>query len=85
MYKRSACRSYSNGIYQQNDGVPMELRLVPVLAGIFVLELQTSIDDTFCYVKISNVSDILIKWFSSKQNLSKNWKRVTSKHFWTFY
>ena len=36
MYKRSAFRSYSNGIYQQNDGVPMELHLGPVLAGIFV-------------------------------------------------
>ena len=68
MYKRSACRSYSNGIYQQNDGVPMELRLVQVLAGIFVLELQTSIDDTFCYVKIGNVSDILIKLNGFHQN-----------------
>ena len=84
MYKRSAFRSYSNGIFQQNDGVPMELRLGPVLAGIFVLELQTSViptlgrpllkwkryvDDTFCYVKIGTVNDILIKLNGFHQNI----------------
>ena len=65
---------YSNGIYQQNDGVAMRSPLVPVLAGIFRVELETSIipalgrslsklkrhvDDTFCYVKISAANDIL--------------------------
>ena len=60
--------------------------LGPVLGGIFMLELETSIiptfgrplltwkkyaDDTFCYVKISTVNDILnnLKWFSSKHTI----------------
>ena len=68
--------AYSNGIYQQNDGVAMGSPLGPVLAGIFMVELETSIiptlgrsllkwkryvDDTFCCVKIGTVNDILNK------------------------
>ena len=35
--------TYRNGIYQQNDGVAMESPLGPVLAGIFMVELETSV------------------------------------------
>ena len=61
--------AYSNEIYLQNDGVAMRSCVGPILAGIFMLELETSIirtlgrpllkwkryvDDTFYYVKIGS-------------------------------
>lgn len=65
---------YINVIYQQNVVVAMGAPLVPVLADIFIIELQTSVistlcrsllkqkryvDDTCCYVKNDIVNDIL--------------------------
>ena len=38
--------TYSNGIYQQSDGVGMGSPLDPVFAGIFMLELETLIIPT---------------------------------------
>ena len=38
--------TYSNGIYQQNDDVAMRSPLGPVLAGIFMADLETSIIPT---------------------------------------
>ena len=76
--------TYSNEIYQQNDGVAMRSRVGPILAGIFMLELETSIiptlgrpllkwkryvDDTFCHVKIGSVNDILNKLNGFHQNI----------------
>ena len=76
--------AYSNGIYQQNDDVAMGSPLGPVLAGIFMVELETSIiptlgrsllkwkryvDDTFCCVKIGTVNDILNKLNGFHQNI----------------
>ena len=55
--------TYTNGTYQQNDGMAMESPVGPVLAGIFMANIETSIiptlgrsllkwkryaDDTFC-------------------------------------
>ena len=71
-------------VYQQNDGVAMISPLGPVLAGIFMIELETSIipnlgrpllkwkryvDNTFCYVKIGTVNDILNKLNRFYQNI----------------
>ena len=76
--------AYSNGIYEQNDGVDMGPPLGPVLAGILMVELETSIiptlhksllkseryvDDTFCYVKIGTLNDILCELNGFHQNI----------------
>ena len=76
--------TYCNGIYQQNDGMAMGSPLDPVLAGIFMVELETSIistldrsllkwkryvDNIFCYVKIGTVNDILNELNGFHQNI----------------
>ena len=68
--------SYSNGIYQQNDGVAMGSPLSPVLAVIFMeepipkvvptlgrslLKWKRYVDHRFCYEKIATMNDILNK------------------------
>ena len=85
--------AYSNWIYQQNGGVAMGSPVGPALAGIFMVELETSViptlgrllfkwkryvDNTFCYVKIGTVN-ILNEWNRFHQNISlpTNWKRIT--------
>ena len=75
--------AYSNGIHEQNDGVDMRPPLGPVLAGILMVELETSIiptlhrsllkseryvDDTFFYVKIGTLN-ILCELNSFHQNI----------------
>ena len=64
---------FHNQVYQQNDGVAMGSLLVPVLAGIFMVELETRIipilgnmvlswkkfvDDTVGYVKNASIDKI---------------------------
>ena len=76
--------AYSNEIYQQNDGMAMGSPLGPVLAGIFMVELETStipilgrsllkwkryVDNTFCYITIGTVNDILNKLNGFHQNI----------------
>ena len=66
-------------IYVQNDGVAMGSPLGPVLANIFMVELERSViptlmdkmkcwtryvDDTLCYIKTDSIEDI--KWLSWK-------------------
>ena len=75
---------YSNEIYQQIYGVAMGSPLVPVLAGIFIVELETSViptlfrwllkckryvDSTICYVRIVIVDDGLKKLNGFHQNI----------------
>ena len=75
---------YSNEIYQQIYGVAMGSPLVPVLAGIFIVELETSViptlsrwllkckryvDSTICYVRIGIVDDGLKKLNGFHQNI----------------
>ena len=77
--------AYSNGIYQQNDGVAMGLPLGSVIAGIFMVELETSIiptlgrpllkwkryvDNRFCYLKIDTANNILNKLNGFHQSMS---------------
>ena len=76
--------AYSNTIYQQNDGLAMGSPLGSVLAGIFMVELETSIiptlgrsllkwkryvDVTFCYAKAGTVNDIFNKLNGLHQNI----------------
>ena len=76
--------TYSNGIYQQNDDAVMRSLLGLVLAGIFMVELETSIipylgrsllkwkryvGDTFRYVKIGTVNDTVNKLNGFNQNI----------------
>ena len=66
--------TFDNQVYQQNDGVAMGSPLGPVLAGIFMAELETRIiptlgnmdldwkmfvDDTIDYVKNGSIDIIL--------------------------
>ena len=76
--------AYSNGIYQQNDDAVMRSLLGLVLAGIFMVELETSIipylgssllkwkryvGDTFRYVKVGTVNDTVNKLNGFNQNI----------------
>ena len=67
----------AGNIYVQNDGVAMGSPLGPVLANIFMVELEQSViptlmdkmkcwtryvDDTLCYTKTDSIVDV--KWLS---------------------
>ena len=66
--------SFSSEIYMQNDGVAMGFPLGPVLANIFIVELEKTImpsfsdkiklwkryvDDTSTFVKTDEIKDVL--------------------------
>ena len=66
--------SFSSEIYMQNDGVAMGFPLAPVLANIFIVELEKTImpsfsdkiklwkryvDDTSTFVKTDEIKDVL--------------------------
>ena len=70
---------FGGDIYQQNDGAAMGFLFGPVLAGIFMVELETKIiptvtdiishwrryvDDTFVFVKKGSVEHVLA-WLNS--------------------
>ena len=38
--------NYDNKVYQQNDGVAIGSRLGPILSGIFMVELENSLEPT---------------------------------------
>ena len=65
---------FEGNIYVQNDGVAMGLPLGPILANIFMVELERSViptlmdkmkcwtrsvDDTLCYVKTDSIDYVL--------------------------
>ena len=65
---------FEDEIYQETDGVAMGSPFGPILPGIFVVELETTIvptldnllrkwkryvDDTYCIVKTDSVNEIL--------------------------
>ena len=75
---------FEDEIYQQTDGVAMGFSLGPVLAGIFMVELETTViptvgnllrkwkryvDDTYCIVKTDNVKEILLNLNSCHINI----------------
>ena len=66
--------TFEGNIYVQNDGVAMGLPLGPILANIFMVELERSViptlmdkmkcwtrsvDDTLCYVKTDSIDYVL--------------------------
>ena len=66
--------SFNNEIYQQTDGVAMGSPLGPIIAGIFMVELENTlvpslsehllfwkryVDDTLCYVKKGSLQHVL--------------------------
>ena len=76
--------SFSNEIYMQNDGVAMGFPLGPVLANIFVVELERTIipsfsdkikrwkryvDDTSTFVKTDEIKDVLSSLNSCYSNI----------------
>ena len=77
--------SFDNNIYIHNDGVAMGLTLGPILANIFMVELERSVipglanklnscrryvDSTICYIKMDSVDYVL----SKLNNFQKNTK-----------
>ena len=76
--------SFSNEIYMQNDGVAMGFPLGPVLANIFMVELERTIipsfsdkiklwkryvDDTSTFVKTDEIKDVLSSLNSRYSNI----------------
>ena len=76
--------TFDNQVYQQNDGVAMGSPLGPVIAGIFMAELETRIiptlgnmdldwkmfvDDTIDYVKNGSIDIILSNLNSFHPNI----------------
>ena len=76
--------SYDGDIYTQPDGVAMGLPLGPVLAGIFVVELERTIlstlkehmspwkryvDDTISYIKEESIEHVLSKLNGYHENI----------------
>ena len=76
--------TFDNQVYQQNDGMAMGSPLGPVLAGIFMAELETRIiptlgnmdldwkmfvDDTIDYVKNGSIDIILSNLNSFHPNI----------------
>ena len=76
--------SYNDEIYKQTDGVAMGSPLGPVIAGIFMVELEKTIlptlkdhmspwkryvDDTFSYIKQESIEFVLSKINSFHDNI----------------
>ena len=76
--------SFSSEIYMQNDGVAMGFPLGPVLANIFIVELEKTImpsfsdktklwkryvDDTSTFVKTDEIKDVLSSLNSCYSNI----------------
>ena len=76
--------SYNGDIYTQADGVAMGSPLGPVLAGIFMVELERttlptlkehmsprkrSVDDTISYIKEESIEHVLSKWNGYHENI----------------
>ena len=74
---------FADEIYQQTDGVAMRSPLGPILAGIFMVELETTtfptlgnllrkwkryVDDTYCIAKADSLNEILLKLNSFHMN-----------------
>ena len=79
LYTKSVHFTFDGNVYVQNDGVTMGLPLGPVLANIFMVELEQSViptlmdkmkcwtryvDDTLCYIKTDSI-DYILKMLNS--------------------
>ena len=76
--------SFDNNIYVQNDGVAMGSPLGPILANIFMVELELSVipglayklnnwrryvADTICYIKVDSIDHVLSKLNDFHENI----------------
>ena len=76
--------SFDNNIYIQNDGVDIASPLGPILANIFMVELERSvipglankfnnwrrcIDNTICYIKVHSIDYLLSKLNNFHKNI----------------
>ena len=84
---------FEDEIYQETDGVAMGSPFGPILPGIFVVELETTIvptldnllrkwkryvDDTYCIVKTDSVNEILLKLNSFHMKIQIAYKVETN-------
>ena len=84
---------FEDEIYQETDGVAMGSPFGPILLGIFVVELETTIvptldnllrkwkryvDDTYCIVKTDSVNEILLKLNSFHMKIQIAYKVETN-------
>ena len=84
---------FEDEIYQETDGVAMGSSFGPILPGIFVVELETTIvptldnllrkwkryvDDTYCIVKTDSVNEILLKLNSFHMKIQIAYKVETN-------
>ena len=84
---------FEDEIYQETDGVAMGSPFGPILPGIFVVELKTTIvptldnllrkwkryvDDTYCIVKTDSVNEILLKLNSFHMKIQIAYKVETN-------
>ena len=84
---------FEDEIYQQTDVVAMGSPLGPVVGGIFMVELETTIaptlgnslrkwkryvDNTYCIVKTESVNEILLKLNSFHMNIQFTYEVETN-------
>ena len=84
---------FEDEIYQETDGVALGSPFGPILPGIFVVELETTIvptldnllrkwkryvDDTYCIVKTDSVNEILLKLNSFHMKIQIAYKVETN-------
>ena len=80
----------NNEIYVQNDGVAMGSPLGPILANVFMVELENTlvprlhqhvkkwrryVDDAFAYVKNESIDYVLTTLYSFHPNISFNYEK----------
>ena len=80
----------NNEIYIQNDGVAMESPLGPILANVFIVELENTlvprlhehvkkwkhfVDDTFAYVRNESIDYVLITFNSFHPNINLTYEK----------
>ena len=76
--------SFNNTLYKQSDGVAMGSPLGPVLAGIFMVDLETKVmptvkkhmtpwwryvDDTIAYIKVNDIEKVLTAINAHHENI----------------
>ena len=84
---------FEDEIYQETDGLAVGSPFGPILPGIFVVELETTIvptldnllrkwkryvDDTYCIVKTDSVNEILLKLNSFHMKIQIAYKVETN-------
>ena len=92
--------TFNNETYIQVDGVAMGLRLGPVLANIFMVELETSVipnlsnkvklwkrfvGDTYCLARLEYIDNILLALNSFHKNIKFTFEIEKDYHSFSRY